>query len=177
MKKNIILIPTKIEAQIVEKKEHIIISGIAKKTIKTLAKIHEATPISKAMLIGFAGRLDDSLEINGTYNVTEVSNGVHHLVISAINNKWENVSIVTVKNPVHTVAKKTELAKLAQLVDMECFYFTEYCLLNNITPYLVRIISDNCDAPLVDFFKANTFMETKTALQKAVKTIEQQLSL
>jgi len=177
MNKNIILIPTKIEAQLVDKKGHIIISGIAKRTIKTLKDIHEVTPVSKAVLIGFAGRLDDKLEINGTYNVTEVTNGVHHLSLSAINKKWKNTSLITVKKPVHTVSRKMELAKLAQLVDMESFYFTEYCLLNNITPYLVRIISDNCDLPLIDFFKPGAFKETKTELQKAVKTIEPLLSL
>jgi len=177
MKKSVILIPTKIEAQLVEKKDHIIISGIAKGTIKTLKRLHEVTPISKAVLIGFAGRLDDSLEIAGTYNVTEVTNGVHHLSLSAITKKWLNVSIITVKKPVHTISKKLELAKIAKLVDMESFYFVEYCLLNNITPYMVRIISDNCDRPLLDFFKASAFKETKTELQKAVKIIEQQLSL
>ena len=177
MKRNIILIPTKIEAQLVDKKEHLIISGIATRTLKKIKTLHETTPVSKAVLIGFAGRLDDSLEINGTYNITEVTNGTHHLNLSAINKKWEPASLITVKKPVETVSRKKELSKLAQLVDMESFYFTEYCLLNDITPYMVRIISDSCDASLVDFFKASAFTEAKIALQKAVETIEQLLSL
>jgi hypothetical protein len=177
MKKNIILIPTKIEAQLVDKKDHIVISGITTRTLKKIKTIHESTPVSKAVLIGFAGRLDDTLEINGTYNITEVTNGVHHLSLAAINKKWDSVSLITVKKPVVTVNRKMELDKLAQLVDMESFYFIEYCLLNNITPYAVRIISDNCDVELVDFFKASSFKEAKVALQKAVRTIEQQLAL
>ena len=172
MKKNIILIPTKIEAQLVDKKDHIVISGIATRTMNKIKKIHETTPVSKAVLIGFAGRLDDALEINGTYNITEVTNGTHHLSLSAINKKWKAASLITVKKPVETIGKKKELSKLSQLVDMESFYFTEYCLLNNITPYVVRIISDNCDVTLVDFFKASAFMEAKIELQKAVSAIQ-----
>jgi len=177
MGKKIILIPTRIEAQLIKKKEHIIISGIAKKTVKTLKDLHGSTPVSKAVLIGFAGRLDDNLKINGTYNITEVTNGIHHLNLSVISKKWKNARIITVKNPVHTISRKLELNKLAQLVDMESFYFTEYCLLNNIIPYMVRIVSDNCDRALVDFFKPCAFKETKVELQKAVEAIEQQLSL
>lgn len=173
--KNIILIPTKIEAQLVDKKEHIIISGISTRTLKKIKNIHESTPISKAVLVGFAGRLDDSLEMNKTYNITKVTNGEHTLSLSAINKKWETVSLVTVKKPVETVNRKRELSKFAQLVDMESFYFTEYCLVNNISPYVVRIISDNCDVTLIDFFKASAFKEAKIELQKAVKAIEQQL--
>lgn len=177
MKKHIILIPTRTEAQLVDKKEHIIISGIAKRTVKTLKNIQKSAPISKAILIGFAGRLNNDLKMNGIYSITEVTNGHHHLALSAINKKWKNANIVTVKYPVYTVNRKARLAKLAQLVDMESFYFTEYCLLNNINPYIVRIVSDNCDRSLLNFFSTNAFKGAKIELQKAVKIIERQLSL
>ena len=177
MKHNIILIPTKIEAELISLKKGIYISGIAKKTVNTLKTIHEKTPVSKAVLIGFTGRLDDRLKINCAYNVTEATNGEHSLALSAISKKWENTSSITVTKPVYTVNKKLELAKKASLVDMEDFYFAEYCLCNGITPYIIRVISDNCDRKLADFFIPGAFKGTKHELAKIVRAIGPLLSL
>jgi len=177
MQNNIILIPTKIEAELVSLKQGLFISGIAKKTVKTLKSIHEKKPVSKAVLIGFAGRLDDRLKMDCTYNVTDVTNGEHSLGLSAINKKWESTSSITVTNPIYTVNKKLELSKTASLVDMEDLYFAEYCLCNDITPYIIRIVSDNCDKKIVNFFIPGTFRKAKNELAKVVRTIGPLLSL
>ena len=129
------------------------------------------------MLIGFAGRLDDGLIMNGAYNVTDVTNGKHSLALSAISKKWDNTSLITVVRPVYTVNKKLELARTASMVDMESFYFAEYCLCNDITPYIIRIVSDNCDKKIADFFTPGAFREAKNELAKVVRTIEPLLSL
>lgn len=177
MQKGIILIPTKIEAALIEQNKSIIVSGIGKKTIKTLKNIIEEKKPTKAILVGFAGRLNDELRMNCTYNVINVTNGVHHLELSALNKDWQNVSLITVTDPVYTIKRRLELSKHADLVDMEGYYFTEFCLTNSITPYIIRITSDNCDKKITDFFFSGTFMEAKTELAKTVRTIEPLLSL
>jgi nucleoside phosphorylase len=177
MSHNIILIPTKIEAELVPEIKGIFISGIAKRTTRTLKSVHEKYPVSKAVLIGFAGKLDDRLGMNCTYNVTEVTDGERSLGLSPINKKWESTSLITVIKPVHTMNRKLELARSAALVDMESFYFAEYCIDNDITPYIIRVVSDSCDKKIKDFFVPGAFKETKSELAKAVKTIGPLLSL
>ena len=177
MNHNVILIPTKIEAELIPETKGIVISGIAKKTTRTLKSIHEKSSVSKAVLIGFAGRLDDRLGMNCTYNVTEVTNGERSLTLLPIDKKWKNTSLITVTKPVYTVNKKLELARSASMVDMESFYFAEYCIGNNITPYIIRIVSDSCDKKIKDFFVPGAFKKTKSELAKVVRIIGPLLSL
>ncbi len=177
MHKDIILIPTKIEAELVSITKGIIISGIAKRTVSTLKGIHEQNHISKAVLLGFAGRLDDKLTMSSSYNITRVTNGQQTFALSALNKEWPEASSVTVKKPVCNNQKKLELSRTASLVNMEDFYFAEYCSYNQITPYIIRIISDDCDCKVNTFFIPGAFKEAKNELAKVLLTIAPQLSL
>jgi nucleoside phosphorylase len=177
MPKSIVLVPTKIEAELIKTKNSVIISGIAKKTVKTLKEIQEKTALSKALLIGFAGRLDNKLKMNHAYNITKATNGEYVLDLSALNEDLENASLITVTRAVDSVTTKQKLAKQAMLVDMEGFYFVEYCLSNNITPHIIRIVSDNCDKKINDFFMPGAFKEAKTELAKVLRATEPLLSL
>jgi len=177
MQKGIILIPTKIEAELLEQNKNILISGIGRKTTKTLQNILEKTKITKAVLIGFAGRLNDALEMNRAYNITNVTNGEHSMGLSALNKDWKNTTLITVTKPVYTVNKKQMLSKTADLVDMEGYYFTEFCLTNGITPHIIRIPLDNCDKKITKLFIAGDFKQAKAELAKVVRIIGPLLSL
>ena len=136
------------------------ISGIGKKSSKSISKIMEKEKIETIIVIGMAGNLTDQYRLGGTYIITSVTDknevlNIESMLIDGTKhlNNDGYASLITVNRPVYTEKKKRELSSYANLVDMEGFYVAKLCQKHGLMLTMIRVVSDNCDTDLELFFR------------------------
>ena len=136
------------------------ISGIGKKSSKSIIRIMEKEKIGKIIVIGMAGNLTDENQLGGVYIIKSVTDKNEVLNIEGLlidgtkySSSDDYASLITVNRPVYTEARRRELSSYADLVDMEGFYVAKLCQEHGLMLTMIRVVSDNCDTNLELFFR------------------------
>ncbi len=198
--KTLVIIPSIFEAKLIAVKpilhEYIkvsdklllTISGIGNSGIKTVKEIVKKETVKDLVLIGMCGNLSEKERMGQSYVVDSVTNKKLILPLDKKNNELiksfldshnkltphtKPADLITVNKPVQTAERRSDLSKFAELVDMETFHYAELCKDMNLRLSAIRVVSDNCNTDLKEYFKGkekNT-IEVKR-LKKAQVTIE-----
>jgi hypothetical protein len=128
----------------------IVVSGIGKKTLKTLK---ENLNYKNYFLLGFAGNLKDEDLYAKSLLVTKVTNKIDEIILKKdINLGLESATLITVKRPVVNTKIKKELSLTADIVDMEGYYTAKFSQENDLNLSIIKTISDNCDKNIIKIF-------------------------
>lgn len=174
--KFVILVPTHFEAQLVpgniKHQNNFVVSGMLKHTAQKIKKLIEQDQPKKIILLGFAGDLSRNDRIGQAVNVNSVTYRGETLKLKVLEELClPSASCITSKVPVYEKDLRTELSKKAELVEMECWWAAKLCHENKIDLYSIRIISDNCNKSLADyfFFKKEPSPELLSAQQELAR--------
>ena len=178
--RSVILVPTKFEAELVQgnikSAPYFMVSGVLWRTAKTIERLVQEQKVKKVVLLWFAGDLTRTHRVGEAYNICSVTNKKEELRLKTLKGlNLKNSTCITVTRPVYTKQRKENLKEHAELVEMECYYAAKKCKAYDIDFYSIRIISDNCDRGLSEYFNFKKVCPELRIVQERLAEISKSL--
>jgi nucleoside phosphorylase len=181
-----ILVPTKFEADKVPQKIKdsgvFFVSGVLRLTRKKILGLIKNHKVDKIILLGFCGDLMQKNRLGQAFNINKVCDGKNTMELKTLKGlKLKEASCITSIKPVYTDVVRKKMAEHAELVEMECWWAAQACKENNVDFHSIRIVSDECNSPLGEYFDfkkgpTKELLNSQKVLNNLVENIIQLLS-